>query len=65
MEKKGANDKWMIMKLKKNNDWTNVIFSKLFLKNIFFERNPIGASYVDIGQKIGINDDLTMLCEHG
>ena len=35
MEKKGANDKWMIMKLKKNNNWTNVIFSKLFLKYFF------------------------------
>ena len=55
----------MIMNLKKNNDWTNVIFSKLFLKNIFFERNPIGASYVDVGQKDWNKDDLTMLCEHG
>ena len=61
MEKNGANDKWMIM----NNIWTNVIFSKLFLKNNFFERNPIGASYVDVGQIIWNKDDLTMLCEHG
>ena len=25
----------------------------------------MGASYVDMTEKIGINDDLSMLCEHG
>ena len=60
----GKNDKWMIMKADdKMIIWTNVIFLKIVFYNIFFWRNPMGASYVDMTERIRNKDDLTMLCE--
>ena len=49
----GKNDKWMIIKADdKMIIWTNVIFLKIVFYNIFFWRNPMGASYVDMTERI-------------
>ena len=49
----GKNDKWMIMKADdKMIIWTNVIILKIVFYNIFFWRNPMGASYVDMTERI-------------
>ena len=39
----------------------------IFFQNLcsLLKAKPIGASYVDITQKIGIKDDLSMSQEHG
>ena len=37
----------------------------IFLKNLFFGETPTGTSYVDMRERTRINDDLSMLCEHG
>ena len=43
------NDKWKIMKTDdKMLIWTNVIFLKFDIFDIFFSENPTGPSYVDI-----------------